>query len=321
LAFTLTELLVVITIIAVLAALSTAGVMRAMSTARQTGMKTELDQLDAALKSYKEKYGSYPPCNLDLTNTQALAALRSHVARAFPRYNIAGLQSDLQQVGLRLDAFRPDQALVFWLKGFSPDVSNPFVSADGQQIVYNPSTNTSTKTGPVKTSPFFEFDQGRLLSVAAGESPAYFPRGVKVTSSVATPYPQWTSGGGPFVYFDPANYQRTAANCTTNTPAQPFEFNANPIFYASAGAAVPYWNDANNNRSTCTTGADESENWANPDSIQIIATGLDGRYGLGGTPPLVARLYPTGFSYDPAGTDDDNVSNFCTSARMGDAKP
>ena len=54
----------VITILAMLAALGTVGIMRALDTAKQTRIKIEIDNLDTALKAYKEKYGSYPPCDL-----------------------------------------------------------------------------------------------------------------------------------------------------------------------------------------------------------------------------------------------------------------
>ena len=65
--FTLTELLVVIAILAILASLTAVGVMRALDTAKQTRIKVEVDNLDAAFKAYKEKYGSYPPCDLSFT--------------------------------------------------------------------------------------------------------------------------------------------------------------------------------------------------------------------------------------------------------------
>ena len=54
--------------------------------------------------------------------------LRAHIARAFPRYNIANLLNDMKQTGVDIEHTRPDQALVFWLSGFSPDPANPFVS-------------------------------------------------------------------------------------------------------------------------------------------------------------------------------------------------
>ena len=41
--------------------------------------------------------------------------------------------------------------------------------------------------------------------------------------------------------------------------------------------------------------------------------------GMSRSGPPPAPLYPTGVPYDPA--YDDNVTNFCERARLGDAKP
>ncbi len=62
--FTLTELLVVISIIAILVAMTSLAVVRALGHAKQTRIKVELDQLDMALKAYKQEYGAYPPCDM-----------------------------------------------------------------------------------------------------------------------------------------------------------------------------------------------------------------------------------------------------------------
>src|SRR5262249_10851992 len=103
-AFTLVEILVVITIIAMLAVLVAKSVANAMWHAKQVAIKTEIDQLDAALKSFKDKYGSYPPCNLAINYGSGSAAtapsaaspntvagnaqinLRQFLVRAFPKY-------------------------------------------------------------------------------------------------------------------------------------------------------------------------------------------------------------------------------------------
>ena len=53
--FTLTELLVVIAIIAMLAALVSVAVVRVLDTAKQTAMKTELDQYRLGLQSLQGK--------------------------------------------------------------------------------------------------------------------------------------------------------------------------------------------------------------------------------------------------------------------------
>ena len=67
--------------------------------------------------------------------------------------------------------------------------------------------------------------------------------------------------------------------------------------------------------------ADANESWANVDSFQLISAGTDGQYG--NSAGTAARLYPTGTGYDlsPNQADDDNITNFCAKARLGDAKP
>ncbi len=333
-AFTLTELLIVITIIAILAGLGSYAAVQALGTAKQTRIKVELDGIDAAFKAYKEKYGSYPPCNL--ANT---AAVRSHIARAFPRYVIGNLVNDLPAAGVDVTNFRPDQALVFWLQGFGPDPVNPFLTVSGQQL-NNGSPQNDASGNPLRPgrSPFFSFDPTRLWQVAstAGAtaiiSPtstpvaSYFPQGLVPPSSSAAPYLYWEPGtitvnvaGGTTT--TSSNYGKVAVTGTTavvtptvsfNNPAAPYSLQ----IFTNAGLPVPYWLDVANAGTT-----DPTENWANMDSFQIISTGMDGQYGnLAGT---AARLYPTGTGYDtpPNQADDDNITNFCAKARLGDAKP
>ena len=194
-AFTLTELLVVIAIMAVLAALASVAVVRGLDTAKQTRMKVEVDALDAAFKAYKEKYGSYPPCDLRWANNSA--AIKQHIAKAFPRYKISNLQIDLAKA-VDTSTFRPDQALVFWLSGFGPDVTNPFLTPDDAQI-----TNGIVPSGiKVARSALFDFDKSRRFQfqtpgTASGTTTlhSYFPQGVKTDGTQ-----------GPYVYFDSSFY-------------------------------------------------------------------------------------------------------------------
>jgi prepilin-type N-terminal cleavage/methylation domain-containing protein len=322
--FTLTELLVVITIIAVLAALASVAVVRALDTAKQTRQKTEVDGLDAAFKAYKEKYGSYPPCDLSNIN-----AVRAHVARAFPRYNISNLANDLK-LAVDNSVFRPDQALVFWLSGFSPDITNPFVTPTGAQIINGAVPNPTTI---VQRTAFFEFDKARLSQITSVPTPpagtatgfSYFPQGIK-TDVNGAPYLYWSAGPNTTTV---SGMKTTTINTfgqvvvdTMPTPPTAtvtpnlFNASANRHFTANASTASPYWYDSGN-----TTVTDPNETWSNADSFQIIAPGGDGKYG-NDTGTLV-RLYPTGTNYDLSAdlADDDNVTNFCPRARLGDAKP
>jgi hypothetical protein len=93
------------------------------------------------------------------------------------------------------------------------------------------------------------------------------------------------------------------------------------ILYTSAGILVPYWLDTNGNKAV-----DATENWANPDSYQLIAPGIDKKYGTTVNPnPMTdyGRLYPSGFNYDASSAlaDDDNATNFTSKAKIGDDKP
>ena len=264
---TLFELLTVIVIIAVLLSIVRGGV-QGVRTAKQAKIKAEIDALGLALEAYREKYFSYPPCNL--ADPAHNLPLRQHVAGAFPRYNLANLTADLKTAGVDPIDFRPDQALVFWLQGFSPDASQPF-------------------TGTGEKASLFEFDPSRLKTYGGGHVPSY-----------CQPY----SHDAPYVYFDAATY-------TLGSYANPSFFKHPAI---PAGSATVYIDDVNRD-SQFTAGVDR---WVNPTTFQLIATGPDGQFSA--AKPTRQRLYPTGTGYDPAGADDDNITNFCAQSRLGDAK-
>lgn len=323
--FTLTELLVVIAIIAMLVAITSVAVVRGLDTAKQTRMKSEVDQLDAAFKAYKEKYGSYPPWRLGFNDgtlsaadkAELLGRIRQHVATAFPRYNLAELEIDLAKTGLELDQQRPDQALVFWLRGFSSDPLHPFVTVKDEPI----RAGAVVAGPPVNRESLFPFDESRLVSVriAGGNAteetnwksflpdglmPSYFPQGVTAGLS-----------GAPYVYFNSADYGDVSGAAPV-----PNRFNADPVFFRDAGVAVPYWHDINSDSMIDIP----TEGWANPDSIQVVASGGDAAFG---DPTVVnpqpCRAFPTGVAYDssPKLFDDDNVTNFYSRARLGSARP
>ncbi|MEO6182030.1 MAG: type II secretion system protein [Verrucomicrobiota bacterium] len=66
--FTLIELLVVIAIIGILAALITNLAGPASDKKKRARVETEMSQIVIAIESYKEKRGSYPPCNGNTNN-------------------------------------------------------------------------------------------------------------------------------------------------------------------------------------------------------------------------------------------------------------
>jgi type II secretory pathway pseudopilin PulG len=133
-AFTLVELLVVIGIIALLAALVTPAVMQAQVAARNAAIKAEIDMLHMAIMNYKNEYGSFPPCNvLTITGTDQAS---KHVMRLFPRtLNIA------DEVG---GPVYPQTALTGWLGGYTDDPTRPVNVNGGQR------------------NKLFDFDQSRV---------------------------------------------------------------------------------------------------------------------------------------------------------------
>jgi prepilin-type N-terminal cleavage/methylation domain-containing protein len=129
--FTLVELLVVIVIIGILAALITVAVSAAMVSARQARILLELGQISGAIEQYKAKYGSYPPSTRPL--------LASHIQSLFTRVSPQYINAVLPQ---KMNAA---EILWFCLRGYTSNPQNPI-----------------DFTNNVKTDNFFDFDAGRL---------------------------------------------------------------------------------------------------------------------------------------------------------------
>jgi prepilin-type N-terminal cleavage/methylation domain-containing protein len=182
--FTLVELLVVIVILAMLAALVTPAVMRSLNKARNSAIKAEIDLLHMAMMNYQSEYGAVPPCVEPLkywsTNQYTKGGpAAKHLQRLFPRC----AQPDVQlntAIPWRLTQIN---ALVAWLTGFTPSPTAPLVPAASR----------------VK---LFDFDQSRIDSSTA----AYFPSGRK---------------GSQYIYFDSSSYQSSFTDGTnTYTPVR-----------------------------------------------------------------------------------------------------
>jgi type II secretory pathway pseudopilin PulG len=171
-------MLVVISIIAILAALTIPAVMAAMRSARVTAISTDLNQLESACTSYKSSLGEYPPDFAGVSSTNAAVQqaaqnlVMQHLAKAFPRYqpgysnNFAhtgwlGFLDDLAadpvngngnthftgwgiNVGNYQYCLTPASALVFWLGG-QPDWRR---DNNGNPIL--PGNSAYSPTSPVR---------------------------------------------------------------------------------------------------------------------------------------------------------------------------
>ncbi len=159
-AFTLVEMLVVITIIGILAGLITAAAVQARIAAKNAVIAVELSQLEAACMAYKEKFGEYPP---DFTDS---AAVTRHIAKAFPRYpDPSDWTTEIPNAtGLNINELTPLTALTFWLGGMRDANGVPVGFSANPRDPFN-----ATSTSRIK--PFFDFDPNRLSGYR------YWPQG------------------------------------------------------------------------------------------------------------------------------------------------
>ncbi len=159
-AFTLVELLVVITIIGILVGLITTAAVSALKKARQTEIKAEINQLDGGFTEAKNKYNAYPPnCQTDdtgpIAESRVLADMKRFMRQAFPRHQepddliarLVGWDSINNKVVPQnkqlAGGMAGGEAIVFWLGGFSSDPKFP-ISGEGGPSYQVPSANGTT---------------------------------------------------------------------------------------------------------------------------------------------------------------------------------
>lgn len=244
--FTLVELLVVITIIGVLAALIVPAVFQARVSAKNAAIKAEIDMLHMAIMNYKNELGSFPPCidtrydginppsniapNTNVYQSNGEAA--KHISRLFPRctdpaseLNIVSVNdpsrtersaSDIVwlaflyppgQVPADADLhLTPHNAIHAWLRGYTASPVNPLTAGQRKKL--------------------FDFDESRVIA------------------GLYTPSEKPDS---PFIYIDSSKYDTLSAGVPGST----------------------------------TLGAIQRElnEYYNPDSFQILCAGQDEIWG------------------------------------------
>ncbi len=285
-AFTLVELLVVITIIGMLAALISVAASMAMSAARRSAIKMEMTQLSVALENYKTKYGEYPP---DGTDT---AAVIRHLRKAFPKmmdqpkmdptnkYVVLpfkcgrGEHADFDEVPVT-----PTTALVLFLGG---------------NLAKNPLNPLSTSGDRVDA--FYEFKDDQLIEVADG--PQYFPSSLERDAVAPFVYfkARLTNDGGAYYALD--NKGKEIPLCW------PMDLTATP----TAGFAVPY---ADSTQSDPDPTALAVSKWREPTKYQIVTAGLDGLFSdptLAGSAVSIRGSKTSNFGWSEA--DYDNLTSF-----------
>jgi prepilin-type N-terminal cleavage/methylation domain-containing protein len=329
-AFTLTELLVVIAIIAVLAALSTAAVLRAMTTAKRARVILEVKGVTSAIEDLKSELGAYPPSGMNDGSTAMVQAIQSDFERmakkAFPRINpqefelfkaLAGTSANYSTTIVTdstLDnGLRGDEALYFWLGGFSQDPQYPlsgpggpsYLVADGEVLENRQPRYEFNLSNliPRNDDGDLDYDNVRYIeyTVSVNGSPAQ-ERRINLWAFTPNGSPQ------PLVYFDASRRKPSQYLVPAVVDADPNGSWIYPFIQLRQGApASPKPNDFV---------------FANRGKFQVVHCGLDEAWGsnYSGTasnPPLLLTqpdiddqlwsVYPNGpFTGDTA----DNLTNF-----------
>jgi len=283
--FTLVELLVVISIIAILAGLLIPVIGAVRRRGQVTATVLEIQNLKNAIEQYKQKFGDYPP---DGSNK---VVFYRHIRVAFPRIAPTEL-NDFMTYVTESDApnttiLNPAEALVFFLGGFSDDPRYPFTGKGG------PLTGN-------RNPGLFDFDPARLTTTDettynTGDGTndifaVYLPKGADV----------------PFVYFDSRTYMSRTIYSFNNTLVPPTQY---PHWHQHGtpniiGIVRPYRSD----EARQATPADAyTYKWVNPITFQIIVAGIDNDFGKNLNPPQY-KHYPSGGNYSDG--DNSNITSF-----------
>jgi prepilin-type N-terminal cleavage/methylation domain-containing protein len=292
-AFTLVEMLVVIGIVAVLAALLLPAVMMAVNSARRAAQVLEVNQLSDAIEAYRKDKGDYPP------NFRDADAFVRHVRRCYPKiaptelaFFITTNQGQYQFVPGR--ALDEGESLVFWLTGTREDPRYPFGVTGGQQ-------------SPFKK--YYDFDERRFGNENGTINNFVFP-------SFHAKYSKDTY----YIYIDSRSYLECAQFTSLGDSIDAYAYAEDSS--VPENCVRPYWstNVADNNK----TDLRQKFKPENPTSFQIICAGLDGDFGwydgTGARTPADAnvKFFPQGDNYKDE--DNDNITNF-SEGRLEDKIP
>jgi prepilin-type N-terminal cleavage/methylation domain-containing protein len=190
--FTLVEILVVITIIGLVAAIALPAIGQALARARNAAIKTEIDMLHMAVMNYRNEYGSFPPSGT--TGLAATDPAGRHLLRLFPRMSSGTVTHQLQNTtyqnvgntpALTTGTIHPANALPLWLYGYTNNPTLPVLTAG---------------TPPLPRAKMYDFDTARLsgTAVVAAYNPRmqYFPAGKPASPYVYISAPYGTISGG-----------------------------------------------------------------------------------------------------------------------------
>lgn len=254
-AFSMVELMVVVVIIGILAALILPAIGAAQRRARIAQAQSEFEKFKAAIGSFKQRFGVEPPSQVTLhespTGWTADARSRAIIKQIWPQFDFTYSQYTGNAIDVNLDGDTSDsvvfdgaECLVFFLGGM-------FDPTSGAKVGFskNPRSPFLFDQGS-RDGPFFEFTGGMT---ASGSVLNFSGRFVDSDNDRVPEYvDSLPSQIQPLVYY--SSYGGAGYRAQDNTGRM----------------ARPYYQDA------------AGRNPFNRESFQLISPGLDQAYGLGG---------------------------------------
>ncbi len=295
--FTLVEMLVVITIIGILAALLLPAINRAIIAARNTAVAVEVNQLASAIESYKQDKGDYPP------NFRDRSIVERHIRKCYPKADPTYINNFVNYacgIANTTSFIDEGESLVFWLSMTDADPRYPFLS------YYFPTGVTAT-AAPKK---YYDFDESMLadLNPSEAQGPITNVGSFADVRACRAKYCKDTY----HIYVDSRFYLDRCrisgyGGDTTNSYTS----------VEGTDGPRPYWSTAKTNLTTGTTR--DLYKPVNPTTFQIICAGLDGEFGDLAVNDV--KAFPT----DGTGTyqdgDNDNITNFSAGKTLKDNIP
>ncbi len=291
-AFTLVELLVVITIIAILTGLLIVAAGSAILAGKRASIKATMNNMDAALEDYKNTLGSYPPATQTdgtngLNDDKILSAFKRHLKKAYPQHRepeglieaLVGMNTSGDTNANLPGGMTAAEALVFFLTRMSDDPRYPISGAGGPSYAGSNSQNDpldgrswwmelkTEQLGPRGEDGYFDGSDNRFIVYDD-------PQVANGTRRINFWYFKDNNDVSPFLYFDAS--RGSGVNASNDTPAS--------IGAGYTGPDAEILNELENvfaikTESTSANAANRYV-YANKGKFQILHCGVDDLWGI-----------------------------------------
>ena len=320
-AFSLIELMIVITIIAILMSLLLVGVRGAMNTARNATVTVEFKQLEKGIADFKAKYGAEPPSSIVLfeapagwTGSSPSAVIvnrsRALVRQMWPDFDFSmpnpapmAAGRDINGDGDKSDTIilNGSECLVFFLGGVNAtnivDKTGTTIGTAGNPVTtwaplgFSANPTSPFSRGGARSGPFHEFSNIRVINRDGSADAEGMPEYLDQLPGQRNPILYASSYGG-------RGYRDADVQFTT----QP-TYNA----YTTAPTGFAYFYRRYTGTNPATAANFVAAPAFNPKSCQLISPGSDGEYGWGGTLSAdMEMIEPRAERY----SERDNITNF-----------